>query len=104
MPTSIRREVLWECPRKCGVMDKTSDPRPHVRMHTCRAFFGMTAPLVQVGSRVHVEAHEREDYVGTERVQLDGRGRPIMNITTTRPDGSNDVIVFAPLATGSMRS
>jgi hypothetical protein len=46
---------------------------------------------------------EREDYVGTERVQLievDGKARPVMAAVTERPDGSNDTVVYAPVATG----
>lgn len=42
-------------------------------------------------------AHEREDYMGKENVQLSESGRPIMNITTTRDDGE-DCTVFAPCA------
>jgi hypothetical protein len=39
---------------------------------------------------------EREDYVGREQVQTDANGRPVMSITTERPDGSNDAVVLAP--------
>jgi hypothetical protein len=50
-----------------------------------------------------VVAHDREDYVGKEDVQVDGNGRPIMSITTERADGTNDTMVFAPTARAHAR-
>ncbi len=55
--------------------------------------------MVPAGTKCKVESHEREDYVGQERVFLSPEGRPVMNVTTTRDDGQ-DVAVFAPTAAG----
>lgn len=94
----IRRETHWTCPN-CTFEDRTYEPRPHSRFHTCRGLRGLTAPMVPAGVRAKVEARDREDYVGNERVQTDMNGRPVMSIVTTRDDGQ-DVAVFAPTATG----
>jgi hypothetical protein len=57
--------------------------------------------MLPAGTRAKVEIVEREDYVGKEKVQLDPElGRPVMAVKTTRDDGQ-DVIVFAPTATGT---
>ena len=87
----------WVCP-ECGLKDRTRNAGPHTRMHTCPKLYGLTAPMVREGTKAHILAKEREDYVGTEKVTTDDRGRPVMSIITERPDGSNDTIVFAPLA------
>ena len=90
----------WVCPN-CDKEDVTHEPRPHSRFHTCRGLRGLTAPMVPAGTKCKVEAIEREDYVGTEMVQLDPeRGRPVMSVVTTRDNG-RDTVVFAPSATGS---
>jgi len=54
--------------------------------------------MVRAGTRCKVEALDREDYVGSEKVQTDANGRPVMAIRTTRDDGQ-DVAVLAPTAT-----
>jgi len=90
----------WVCPN-CLAEDSTPWDTPN-RFHKCRALAGITAPMVPAGSRSRVRAVEREDYVGREVVTYDGNRRPVMNVTTDRPDGSNDVIVFAPCATVRM--
>jgi hypothetical protein len=54
--------------------------------------------MVVEGQRVKVTARERDDYIGAEDVQYDANSRPIAQVITERPDGSNDVIVFAPTA------
>jgi hypothetical protein len=61
----------------------------------------LTAPLVPAGTSCKVEARERDDWVGTEQVQTDGEGRPVMSVVTTRDDGM-DCVVLAPCATASM--
>lgn len=100
MTTLLRTERRWTCPN-CTVEDITHEPRPHTRFHTCQGLRGLTAPMVEAGTRCKVEAIEREDYVGTERVQFDPQlGRPVMAVQTTRDDGT-DRVVFAPTATGS---
>jgi len=74
-------------------------PKPgQTHLHTCSGLRGLTAPLLLMGTRAKVEAHEREDYVGNDSVQMDIDGRPIMSVVTTRDDGQ-DVVVFAPTAT-----
>lgn len=93
---ALTPERRWECPN-CQLVDVTHEARPHTRFHACRGLRGLTAPMVPAGTKCKVEAHEREDYVGSEQVFLHD-GRPVMNITTTRDDGQ-DVVVFAPTAT-----
>ena len=88
----------WECPN-CTVRDTTQDARPHTRFHACAGLRGLTAPMVPEGSRARIVVHEREDYIGREKVQM-FNGRPVMSVVTERPDGSNDALVFAPTATG----
>lgn len=87
----------WECPN-CDLTDTTKVLGPHSRFHACRGLAGLTAPMVPEGTRVKVVAREREDYIGSEDVQYDADGRPIAQVITERPDGSNDVVVFAPTA------
>lgn len=92
----------WYCPN-CGLTDQTREVRPHTRFHTCPKLRGLTAPMLPAGVKAKVVAHERDDYVGTEKVQTDSTGRPVMSVITTRADGQ-DVTVFAPTATVSVRS
>lgn len=94
-------ERRWECPN-CEHTDRTFEAEPHSRFHFCRGLRGLTAPMVPAGTRCKVEAHERGDYVGDELVQVDGAGRPVMSVVTTRDDGT-DCAVFAPCATASLR-
>lgn len=89
-------ESRWECPN-CTTTDVTREAGPHVRFHACRGLAGLTAPMVPAGQRAKVTAHEREDYIGRDVVQVDGNGRPVMAIVTTRDDGQ-DVTVLAPCA------
>lgn len=92
-----RRE--WYCPN-CGLEDVTVEARPHTRFHPCPKLRGLAAPMIAKGTAAKVELREREDYVNGDLVQLDPeQGRPVMSVVTTRDDG-NDVIVFAPTATG----
>ena len=95
----------WYCPN-CATTAHLPFPKPgQTHLHTCPGLRGLAAPLVPVGTRARVYIREREDYVGTERVQLDPeRGRPVMAIVTERADGSNDALVLAPTATATARS
>lgn len=86
----------WEC-QSCNFRDTTRETEPHTRFHACSGLGGLTAPMVREGERVKVVVNEREDYVGGEDVQL-ADGRPVMNIAIERPDGSNDLAVYAPTA------
>lgn len=91
---------LWHCPHCPDVSARTVDDKiPH---HPCHGFAGLMAPLQRVGERVKVEAVEREDYIGSELVQLDENGRPVMAVVTTRDDGQ-DCTVFAPTAAGTTK-
>jgi hypothetical protein len=75
----------------------TREFRPHVRMHSCPSTFGMSFSMIPEGTKAKIVAHEREDYVGKEVVQLGDHGKPIMSVTTERDDGQ-DVTVYAPTA------
>lgn len=90
-------EQRWECPN-CQVKEITREAKVHTRFHSCRGLKGLTAPLVTAGTVCKVEANVREDYVAGEIVQLDGEGRPVMSVVTTRDDGQ-DCAVMAPTAT-----
>jgi hypothetical protein len=92
----------WHCP-ECGRLDQTREVQPHSRMHPCAALAGLTVPMLPEGVRGEHRAREREDYIAGERVQLDGNGRPVMSVQTIRDEGE-DCTVFAPTATGSLRT
>ena len=96
--------VDWYCPN-CGATDQTRQPADvvHIRYHTCPRLRYLSAPMVRKGTAAKVELHEIEGYVGSELVQTDPeRGRPIMNIETTRDEGT-DLVVFAPTATADIK-
>jgi hypothetical protein len=97
----LTAEKRWSCPN-CDHTDVTRQAAPHTRFHHCPKY-GITAPMVEAGTRCKVEALEREDYVGDEDVRLNDEGRPIMSMVTTRDDGT-DCAVFAPTAHLSLRS
>jgi hypothetical protein len=59
--------------------------------------------MVPVGTRCKVEAVEREDYINGDLVQVDGDGRPVMSVITTRDDGQ-DCTVYAPTATARVEA
>lgn len=93
----LRPEQRWSCPN-CTATDVTHEAAPHTRMHACRGLRGLTAPMVPDGTRCKVEAVEREDYLNGDLVTVDGEGRPVMSVITTRDEGT-DVAVYAPCAT-----
>ena len=79
----------------------TRGQRPHSQMHPCEGLFGLMVPMVPVGTRCKIIVNEREDYIGSERVQYaPGSGRPVMNVTVVRDDGQ-DCTVYAPTATAT---
>ena len=98
----MRRFQCPSCDRQLAVDD--IDTRQ--RMHPCKKLAGMLAPFVEITGlelNPRVARHlvvEREDYIGSELVQYDGNGRPVMAVITERADGSNDRIVFPAQATG----
>jgi hypothetical protein len=75
----------------------TREHRPHTPFHICPALGGLTAPFVPAGARAEHRTVEREDWVGSELVQVDAHGRPVMAVVTVRDDGQ-DCTVFAPTA------
>ena len=92
----VHRIIEWYCPN-CGLSDRTMEPKPHTRFHTCPKLHGLTAPMLEASVKAKVEAIDRPDYVRGELVQKDDRGRPVMSVLTTRDNGT-DAIVFAPTA------
>lgn len=93
--------VYWECPN-C-TQRATSNAPQQVPFHACRGLHGFNVALVPEGSRSHVRAVHREDYVGNEEsLTYDSDGRPVMAIVTERPDGSNDCVVLPPTATSTV--
>jgi hypothetical protein len=91
--------IDWRCP-ECGQTARTPPvPAKSQTMHQCPKLRGLVAPMVREDVRAQIVLNEREDYVGATHVQLDPeRGRPVMNMRTEYADGSNDTIVYAPLA------
>lgn len=87
----------WECPN-CSATHVTREPRPHTPFHPCRGMWGLTAPFVPAGTRAAVTPNRREDYLGSDVPHVDGDGRPVMSLTTTRDDGQ-DCALLAPTAT-----
>ena len=104
MPAALLLAPEWYCPN-CATTARLPLPKPgQTHLHTCRGLRGLTAPMLPAGLRAKVEAKEREDYIGSDMVQLDPeQGRPVMSVVTTRDEGT-DVLVFAPAATGSGRA
>lgn len=99
----LNTERRWECPN----CDHTAVTRPlgnvavgqvTTEFHNCRGMAGLSTPMVPAGTKAKVEAREREDYINGEIVTLDGEGRPVMSVVTTRDDGQ-DCTVYAPAAT-----
>jgi hypothetical protein len=92
MTVLLRPIRQWSCPN-CKQTAVTHEARPHSQFHHCAGLNGLYAPLVQAGTKARVTAVEREDYIGQE---IAG---PTMAVKTERQDGSNDLAVFAPVAT-----
>lgn len=84
----------WYCP-SCTESACTYDDK--IPMHRCHDLVGLMTPLVPANTKAKHERVERGDYIGAERVQTDGDGRPVMAVVTTRDDGQ-DCTVFAPTA------
>jgi hypothetical protein len=85
----------WVCAKQCGSHATTyDDALPH---HSCREFGGLTVPLIVAGTKAELIVVEREDYVGSELVQTNDAGRPVMSVITRRDDGE-DCTIYAPTA------
>jgi len=95
-------EQRWSCPN-CELKQVTHEAEPHTRFHACPGLRGLTAPMLPDGMKAKVEAVEREDYVGGDDVQVDGEGRPIMSVITTREDGQ-DCVALASCATAGVEN
>lgn len=95
VPILAAPEQHWECP-SCSLEQVTKRADVHTEFHHCRGLAGLWAPMVPEGTRAEHRAHEREDYIGKELVQLHN-GRPVMNLTTVRDDGE-DCTIYAPTA------
>lgn len=93
IPTPVRR---WEC-NHCDTTSVTREAQPHSEFHCCPGFGGLSMPMVEEGSGARTRVVERTDYIGGEDVTF-ANGRPVMAVITDRPDGSNDVAVYAPTA------
>ncbi|MFH8805235.1 hypothetical protein ACH4F6_37795 [Streptomyces sp. NPDC017936] len=87
-------EQRWVCPN-CPATARTVGADN--RFHPCPGLAGLLAPMVLDGVRCEIRAVVREDYVSGEDVRLDGEGRPVMAVVTTRDDGQ-DCTVYAPTA------
>jgi hypothetical protein len=88
----------WECPG-CGHTERTLEPRTHTRMHPCPKAGGMTVPMVVAGAAAKLVLHERDDYVGTEDVQVADDGRVFMAARVVT-DNTEHLVVYAPTAYG----
>jgi len=102
MTPKIDTVYQWTCPR-CHQEDASSGRRLESgevvsRFHRCPALGLMLTPMIPVGTKAKITAHERDDYVGKDIIQTDASGRPIMSITVERETGM-DTVVFAPTAT-----
>lgn len=86
----------WECPN-CSTTDTTPLLVPN-RYHWCPGLHGLVAPLVRAGTDCKVVALPREDYLRGEIQRTGDDGRPYGGVAVVRPDGSNDLFMFAPLA------
>jgi len=110
-PMLLNPERHWECV-SCGRQLKTIDHRVTTPLHPCASFNGLEVPYTEVPPgqeklAKHTARHvlrEREDYVGQERGVLMVNGRAVMAMATERPDGSNDLRVFAPMAYADLRA
>lgn len=87
----------WECP-SCDCTHTTTETRAHRPFHPCPGLRGLNVPMVPAGTRAEHRPHEREDYIGSDLVQTDGDGRPVMSVETIRDDGQ-DCTIFAPTVT-----
>jgi hypothetical protein len=99
----LAREQRWECP-SCDLQQVTHRADVHTEFHHCAGLAGLWAPMVAAGTRAEHRAVEREDYIGAERVQVDGNGRPVMSVVTVTDD-RQDCTIYAPasVADGSAK-
>jgi len=94
----LTRGRTWSCP-ECNESAVTTDAK--IPMHTCRGMVGLMVPLVPDGVRAKHSRVDRGDYVGRDVVAVDGEGRPVMSVVTTRDDGE-DCTIYAPTASAGI--
>lgn len=95
-PTPVGPPVSWYC-QHCTRTQTTRNPDVANVLHPC-TMTGLDTPMLREGSGSRLILVERADYIGDETVTFDINRRPIMSAITERPDGSNDVAVYAPTA------
>jgi len=93
----IPPDQVWVCAH-CSTRIRTKGHGTTTPLHECSAHGGFRLPMLAEGERGDLRLVEREDYVGTEDVQVDADGRPIMRAELTREDGHTDVWAYAPTA------
>jgi hypothetical protein len=98
-PVLLDARATWVCPN-CPAQDITSVFYPN-RMHVCPGLHDLVAPMVRAGTDCKVIALPREDYLAGEIQRAGSDGRPYGGVKVQRADGSNDLVMFAPLAQGS---
>jgi len=100
MPVPILGAVqVWECPGgRCTTRARTTKAGAGPPNHQCKGLALLTVPMVKLGTRAESRPVERGDYIGSELVQTNAEGRPVMAVETVRDDGQ-DVAVYAPVAT-----
>lgn len=104
------RVKYWECP-SCGFQSTSTDGLVYGATHACPRHHGLQAMMVRVSSNGGLKrgtyehrVNVRGDYVGREQGLIyDPDGRPIMSVELLKPDGGNDLRIFAPCAVASMR-
>lgn len=86
----------WEC-LSCEAACASPGSDPRTPLHSCRGLKGLMVPMVSAGTRGKHVVNMRDDYVGSEDIQTDGEGRPVMSVQTVRDDGE-DCAVYVPTA------
>jgi hypothetical protein len=92
----VTGHIDWTCPN-CPTSVTTPLLIPN-RYHACPGLHGLVAPLVRAGADCKITALPREDYLNGEIQRTGDDGRPYGGVRVDRPDGSNDLVMFAPLA------
>ena len=90
----------WYCPEcneTCQSVNTVIDGKTWRQMplHYCPGLFGLLAPMVKQGVHARLRVNFREDYVKSDLVVSDSRGKVAMGITTQRNDGE-DLLVHSP--------
>lgn len=96
MTVLLDTQVIWVC-AACDARTMTETLPAKPILHPCKGMRLLLTPMIREGTVAKAETTEREDYVGTELVQTDAEGRPVMNVRITRDEGE-DLVVFAPTA------